>query len=309
MAMSSSFFTSRLLRAAFTMTASVCALVMCVGICSLPALAVSRDEITTWFSEQGLSAVISRAAKNLPNVSVNDVAALQIGQPRAVNAIASTDTGATSKITESNWWIASLNKPDGEYVGALWADFSASSPADEQVTGDAALAALLRDIAQGSADSQSLVFDPQLHAWFFVKDQLVSQVGEAGGNIVAGEINLDDFLVQRDRLVGVNTVESKGLENASQGTSTQTDHRVTPVGIVITVLLIVALMVVSLLWLRWERHHVGERDERISERGVAHSDTRLFSVVKDTGEESVPRLGKASGKVYVYRRASKEEEE
>lgn len=308
MAMSISFFTSRLLRALSAVAAFVCAFVMCVGVYALPALALSKDEVTTWFSEQGLSAVISRAAKDLPSMSANDVAALQIGRPRAVNAIVSIDSGSASKISESNWWIASLNAPNGEYVGALWADFSASSPADEQVTDDTALAALLRDIAQGSADPQSLVFDPQLHAWFFVHDQLVSQVGEVGKRIVAGEINLDDFLVQRDRLVGINAAKNERLENSSQA-MVQEDRRVTPVGIVVTALLIVALMTVSLLWLRWEQHHVGDRAERFAELNSEHSNTRSFAVVEDSSKESVPSLGKAAGKVHVYRRVSKEEEE
>lgn len=308
MAMSISFFTSRLLRALFAIAAFACAFVMCVGICALPAWALSRDEVAAWFSEQGLSAVISRAAKDLPSMSANDVAALQIGWPRAVNAIVSADSGSTSKISESNWWIASLNAPDGEYVGALWADFSASGSADEQVTDDAALAALLRDIAQGLADPQSLVFDPQLRTWFFVHDNLVSQVGEVGKRIVAGEINLDDFLVQRDRLIGIDAAKNERLENSSQAMAHE-DRRVTPVGIVVTALLIVALMTVSLLWLRWEQHHAGDRAERLAEPNCEHSNTRSFAVVEDGSKESVPSLGKASGKVHVYRRVSKEEEE
>ena len=303
-----------------------------LGLKQIPAAKdIDAGAVQSWFSDKGRAVVVAHSAKDIPDMPVNEVANVTVGAPLRVMRIDSPDVGLDSRITQSDLWAAAITGSNSGLVGVLGADFSSDQPSNEMVIADPGLAQILADILAGD-ESLLLVYDDALSAWFTVQEDMVSAADSAGKGIIAGSVPLADFLAQRDRNAGLaqaqpapnsGNMATRGENSANSSASYSAgtaSERLPMLGIVIAALVVIALLLASILWLRWEARH-GAAQRLRDNRGEAlledHSDDAQIAAgslsviaVATTGNdpeiESEPKLGKAAGKVRVYRREDKE---
>lgn len=285
----------------------ICVLVMC-GIlgCGSPAFAASSDRVNTWFASQGRAVVVAQAGQTFPALTAKDRQEVAIGTPTNVMGIADS-AGSVGTVQKSTYWVASVSKRDGELLGVVAADFASDSAKNTIVIADVELAKSVREQAQGARPPDSLIYDQGTKAWYTVEKSQVSAAGAEATTLIAGAVPLPDFLAQRARNLGlVDATSEKTMSQAPEnpmqsGSGTSTSAGViSPVSTVIVALIIIALLTVSLLWLRWEAHHPqGRRVLPAGEKQLS-SDTGSLSIV-EADARSAARLDKASGTVRVFR--------
>ncbi|MCI5825756.1 MAG: hypothetical protein MR006_03740 [Arcanobacterium sp.] len=274
----------------------------------LPAYAVSQAQADAWFSSQGHAVVVAQASQVFPTIAAKDRQQLTMGTAVNVWGVNTAD-GGRAAIGKSSYWAASIAAANAEPLGAIVVNYSSGSAKNAQVIADPKLANRV-NTAGADAHGAALVYDEKLKVWYTVDKELVSAASTGASVMIAGAVPLRDFFAQRARNLGL-VKNGSADTNQVPAAPLQPDRDVegapafiSPVGVVITVLIIAALLTISLLWLRWESHHPQGRAAPAGESASLAPDTGSFSIVEADGESTSARLGKASGKVRVFRRST-----
>lgn len=289
-------------RAVFVLVLSLCS--MSIHMCAHVAYAdeaVGDAQVREWFESDASSVLSAQGAQKFPNMNEDDVQALAMSDPVRVWGLSNSTTAGTHDIVPTNRWMVALESGHTP-VGVLWADFAVGDNKNATVRADKNLAKSVYEISRHSEPGRRIFYDHQLSAWFSINDLAISPADGAGAKIVAGEVPVDDFMIQRDRNVGlVSDDPTLSGDHSENNLSEASQSSISLVSATIVALVIVVLVVLSLLWLRWEAIHAKKRREDNEPFSGDLSESSLAVVDAEQAGTSVS-LGRAAGKVNVYRR-------
>lgn len=241
-------------------------------------------DISQWMAENGATVVRAHGSEAFPEVDSNVVADYTVGTPVRSWSLSQAQQ---VDLVPTDIWVAPIY--DGENaVGALSVDFSSGEAAGEKVYGDPRLGTEAAD----TAENRILVHVAEYNdAWFIYADGAIGPASEAGANVILGEVPFEDFLAQ---VVRSNSSTTRPTSDVTAPATTDTGPSI--VQSTILALVVIAVVVVSILWLRWD--HV-ERKEGEREDGD-ESRTRLHT--RKVSDKSKVSFKESAGKVDVYER-------
>ncbi|MCI7551960.1 MAG: hypothetical protein PUK40_05245 [Actinomycetaceae bacterium] len=198
-------------------------------------------------------------------------------------------------------WYSIASSSDGSPVALLFAAFGAdlSTPRTSLVVGDPAFAQVL----QRSGTSLRLAYDSQLDAWFIAADDEIAPANKAAQAYLLGWMPLEQFLAQRERILGNDAPEVVAPEMIA-GAQEQESRMVMASAGIAGALFLLAL---SVVWLEYERHYLIAKDTENS-RGAANKVGRRKGVIEADDSTGSAHLSEPARRVLVYRRSKKDEE-
>lgn len=213
----------------------------------------SADAAADWFSSQGLSVVRSNASVDMPDLSADQLANLQLQKP--LNAV---EFNASGNGTEaSDIWIAPIYVGES-VVGTLATVFTGGQSGLVAVTDDSNLGSIVAE----PRDDVQIVVEPRIGsddvigAWFsLAADGTVTPIDSVAKSVLAGTVSLAQYASLREGLI--QTDEESGSIGSSSPGATSTSTTVLRVAVV--VLIILLLLIGILVWIRYE-HANGEED-------------------------------------------------
>lgn len=227
-----------------------------IGLLAFPVVANATtggtEGVQEWFAKEGVDLVRAQAGDVFDSDVVDDPSMLTLGVPHRV-AIVVSDKRSSGKpdaaFPDSDKWIAPIFK-ETSAVGIVTTDGgSATRRAHAKIVADVRLAT---EASAARSDTQKLIYDSELDAWFVFRDGLIEPGDRAGSNFVLGAIPFSTFMTQRD---GVIAAEKSGKSVPATPLRPAVAQKTTTTGqVVVIVAALAALSVFSVAWLRWDQN-------------------------------------------------------
>ncbi|WP_211080651.1 hypothetical protein [Arcanobacterium buesumense] len=238
--------------------ASLAVLLLTTVLFPLPSFAVMTTTDTEdaanqeWFATIGTELMRSQATDVFGQDIANDPLLLSVGVAHHVytfsdkkDALRTPDTA----FEESRMWVAPVVKGDSP-VGVMTTEGSgAARRTNAKVVADPRLAT---EAAASRTETNMLVYDPELKAWFVYRDGMIEPGDSAGSGFVLGSITFETFIDHRRELIDNDNLPV--VAPAKPLGPTMKQSHMTAERVIIVIAILTGLVIFSVAWLRWDQN-------------------------------------------------------
>lgn len=245
---------------------------------------MTSAEASEWFQASGPALLRAHGSGAWPDLNDADIAKFTI-KPGAYQVLGIQDR---SFVPTDRWLAVVVN--GSEPVGVLSARIDSKTGSEEIVSSDTRL------VTVAAAGETPLVYDADFSAWFAVGSTAVEPADDWGKKVIAGSIPIEAFFDARDALKGDSspTVNTDPIEtNPNQGSNLLSR--------LLILLGLIAIVVVTLLWLRWDQNAAHRTVDLWDDEDPAPRQTPV-AVPSDELPGHKPSFKDSAGHVAVYQR-------